>query len=223
MILSVILLNLFMSKNEAFPKNFTQHKFESLNFVNDNFVTSADERKIKRNSNSFLSNEEIFRNKITNPNQGNIENVDYKGFNFQSKHNKLRYKETKIIKLEKQGFLSGIIREFPSSSKLESVDQFLGIPYAEAPINSKRFMPPSNPLPWKGDEIFRANKMGPVCPQKLPDLTDPSGFSKGRYEQIKRLLPHLTPDRESEDCLYLNLYVRNDRSFGKFSFHHFSL
>lgn len=53
--------------------------------------------------------------------------------------------------------------------------------------------------------------MEAVCPQKLPNLNDPSGYNKGRYDQIKRLLPYLK--KESEDCLYLNLYVT---SYGKF-------
>lgn len=67
-----------------------------------------------------------------------------------------------------------------------------------------------------------ANKLPPVCPQKLPklDATTSSGgpggsssISKGRYNQLKRLFPYLKV--ESEDCLYLNLYVpRLGKIFG---------
>jgi neuroligin len=64
-------------------------------------------------------------------------------------------------------------------------------------------MPPGSPLPWEGYKIF--NKMGPVCPQNVPDLTRRDDYTNGRYDQIKRLLPYLK--NESEDCLYLNLYV----------------
>lgn len=103
----------------------------------------------------------------------------------------------------KQGRLIGVVREMHVQSRLRNVDQFLGIPYAEAPIGTRRFMPPSSPLPWHG--IKYANKLEAVCPQKLPNLEDPDGFNKGRYDQIKRLLPYL--QNESEDCLYLNLYV----------------
>lgn len=58
--------------------------------------------------------------------------------------------------------------------------------------------------------VRMANKLPPVCPQKLPklDATGPGGapsISKGRYNQLKRLFPYLKV--ESEDCLYLNLYV----------------
>lgn len=117
-------------------------------------------------------------------------------------HRSALYRMTKEVQV-KQGRLTGIVREMNVQSRLKDVDQFLGIPYAEAPIGSRRFMPPSSPLPWT--DVKRANKMEAVCPQKLPNLNDPNGYNKGRYDQIKRLLPYLK--RESEDCLYLNLYV----------------
>jgi len=105
----------------------------------------------------------------------------------------------------RQGRLKGIVRELNTQSdlRLQSVDQFLGIPYAEAPVGSRRFMPPSSPLLWH--DLKYAIKHASVCPQKLPNLSDPAGYNSGRYDQIKRLLPYLK--NESEDCLYLNLYV----------------
>lgn len=117
-------------------------------------------------------------------------------------HQKMPFRYTREVQI-KQGKIIGIVREMSPQLRLKNVDQFLGIPYAEAPIDSRRFMPPSPPLAWQG--IKYANKMGDVCPQKLPNLADANGFTKGRYDQIKRLLPFLT--NESEDCLYLNLYV----------------
>uniref|UniRef100_A0A1A9VW81 COesterase domain-containing protein n=1 Tax=Glossina austeni TaxID=7395 RepID=A0A1A9VW81_GLOAU len=42
----------------------------------------------------------------------------------------------------KQGRLIGIRRTFHSSTGLRDVDQYLGLPYAESPIGSRRFMPP---------------------------------------------------------------------------------
>lgn len=117
-------------------------------------------------------------------------------------HGGAPYRITREVQV-KQGRLTGIVREMQAQSRLKNVDQFLGIPYAEAPVESRRFMPPSSPLPWT--DVKRANRHEAVCPQKLPNLNDPSGYNKGRYDQIKRLLPYLK--RESEDCLYLNLYV----------------
>uniref|UniRef100_A0A182NLG0 Carboxylesterase type B domain-containing protein n=1 Tax=Anopheles dirus TaxID=7168 RepID=A0A182NLG0_9DIPT len=104
----------------------------------------------------------------------------------------------------KQGILRGFVRVMHPQSGLKNVDQYLGIPYAEAPVGSRRFMPPSAPIPWNG--LKMATKLSPVCPQNLPSLTNANNnYSKGRYDQIKRLLPYLKV--ESEDCLYLNLYV----------------
>lgn len=52
---------------------------------------------------------------------------------------KLQYTREIFIK---QGRLMGIKRNFPPSSGLRAVDQYLGLPYAEAPVGSRRFMPP---------------------------------------------------------------------------------
>jgi len=67
------------------------------------------------------------------------------------------------------------------------------------------------PLPWQGLKIAR--HLPPVCPQKLPDLS-PHGsenMSRGRHKHLSRLLPYLRT--ESEDCLYLNLYVPHEGEF----------
>ncbi|XP_037948999.1 neuroligin-3-like [Teleopsis dalmanni] len=111
---------------------------------------------------------------------------------------------TKEISL-KQGRLKGIIRRFNTSTGLRDVDQYLGLPFAEAPVGSRRFMPPGTPLPWQDLKIAR--HLPPVCPQKLPDINPQGGvkMASGRYSYLQRLLPYLKT--ESEDCLYLNVYV----------------
>ena len=48
----------------------------------------------------------------------------------------------------------------------KSVEVFLGVPYATAPIGSLRFMPPVTPTHWRGVRL--ANKLSHVCPQKFP-------------------------------------------------------
>lgn len=60
--------------------------------------------------------------------------------------------------------------------------------------------------PWTGLKQF--DTLSPVCPQNLPNINITDNISKGRYDQLKRLLPYLK--YESEDCLYLNLYVPHD-------------
>ncbi|XP_046803920.1 uncharacterized protein LOC111675505 [Lucilia cuprina] len=118
---------------------------------------------------------------------------------------KLQYTREIFIK---QGRLMGIKRNFQPSSGLRAVDQYLGLPYAEAPVGSRRFMPPGAALPWQG--LKMAHHLPPVCPQKLPDISlqGTAKMSKGRYKHLTRLLPYLKT--ENEDCLYLNVYVPNE-------------
>lgn len=60
---------------------------------------------------------------------------------------------------------------------------FRGIPYAEAPIGKRRFLPPAPPKVWTG--VRDALYFGPIAPQK--------GFAAN------------TTLRQSEDCLTLNI------------------
>ncbi|XP_071440393.1 neuroligin 4-like [Hetaerina americana] len=104
------------------------------------------------------------------------------------------------------------------------VDVFLGIPYATPPVRSNRFGPTRTPVPWDG--LRPADRLSPVCPQHFPDevlavsraleASSPAASAaaeaealrrmpRGRLESLKRLLPHLR--RQSEDCLYLNVYA----------------
>lgn len=99
----------------------------------------------------------------------------------------------------KYGELSGVIVTL--DRYLEGVEVFRGVPYASPPIGSLRFMPPVTGALWQGVKV--ADKFGPVCPQKLPELSDK--MPKGRVEYLKRLLPYLK--NQSEDCLYLNIYA----------------
>lgn len=99
----------------------------------------------------------------------------------------------------KYGELSGVIVTLDRN--LESVEVFRGVPYASPPIGSLRFMPPVSGALWGGVKV--ADKFGPVCSQKLPEINDK--MPKGRAEYLKRLLPYLK--NQNEDCLYLNIYA----------------
>ena len=72
--------------------------------------------------------------------------------------------------------------------KAEDHFEFLGIPYAEAPVGKLRFMPPEPVRPWT--ETLEATSNGPECPQV------PNPFLPGT-------------DDMSEDCLTLNIFTRN--------------
>lgn len=113
---------------------------------------------------------------------------------------------TSRIVRTKYGDVSGVIISL-DSRHLEPVEVFRGIPYAMPPTGSLRFMPPVSGALWSGVKI--ADKFSPVCPQRLPDISNETlalkKMPKGRLEYLKRLLPHL--QTQSEDCLYLNIYA----------------
>ncbi|XP_022250749.1 neuroligin-4, X-linked-like isoform X2 [Limulus polyphemus] len=105
----------------------------------------------------------------------------------------------------KYGPVRGFIHIFPKK-QLRSVEVFLGIPFASAPVGSLRFMPPVTPAPWRG--IWRADQFGPVCPQKYPEIQNTTtalkSMTPGRLAYFQRILPLL--QNQSEDCLFLNVY-----------------
>ncbi|XP_055592349.1 neuroligin-4, Y-linked isoform X2 [Uranotaenia lowii] len=85
------------------------------------------------------------------------------------------------------------------------VEAFLGVPYASPPVGSLRYMPPVTPSTWK--TIRLADSFSPVCPQLPPNKRSNHLFEvpQERLHSFRRLLPLLM--NQSEDCLYLNLYV----------------
>jgi len=113
---------------------------------------------------------------------------------------------TRIVQT-RYGKLQGLVLPMENQRHLKPVEVFLGIPYATPPVGSNRFSPTRTPSPWDGVRI--ADTMGPVCPQKLPDISNETAalerMPKGRVEYLKRLLPYLK--NQSEDCLYLNIYT----------------
>lgn len=112
---------------------------------------------------------------------------------------------TRIVRT-KYGDVSGMIVSL-DSRHLEPVEVFRGIPYAMPPTGSLRFMPPVSGALWSG--VKYADKFSPVCPQRLPDISNETlalkRMPKGRLDYLKRLLPYL--QNQSEDCLYLNIYA----------------
>jgi neuroligin len=115
----------------------------------------------------------------------------------------------------KTGAIRGIILEL-NSRHLEPVEVFRGVPYAAPPLGDLRYRPPTPPLAWSGTRL--ADTFGAVCPQRYPDISNRSAalltMPRGRYNHLKRLIPLLA--NQSEDCLFLNLYVPGSGKSGKF-------
>ncbi|CAI6362289.1 unnamed protein product [Macrosiphum euphorbiae] len=106
----------------------------------------------------------------------------------------------------KYGDVSGVIVT-PDNRRLDAVEVFRGVPYASPPVGSLRFMPPVTGSLWSGVKV--ADRFGPVCPQRLPNVSDETAalktMARGRMQYLRRLLPYL--QNQSEDCLYLNIYA----------------
>lgn len=101
------------------------------------------------------------------------------------------------------GKLRGVKVTLPNEI-LGPVEQYLGIPYALAPTGERRFQPPEPPMSWPG--IRNATQFPPVCPQFLEDrflLNDmlPVWFTANLDTVVTYV------QEQSEDCLYLNIYV----------------
>ncbi|XP_076271225.1 neuroligin 2 [Rhynchophorus ferrugineus] len=108
---------------------------------------------------------------------------------------------TRVVKT-KYGALRGVMIHIHPP-----VEAFLGVPYATPPVGSLRYMPPVTPSIWKNTRL--ADRFSAVCPQRPPDIGNRSEalleFPRGRLLYLEKLLPLLT--NQSEDCLYLNIYV----------------
>ncbi|KAG7314317.1 hypothetical protein KOW79_021620 [Hemibagrus wyckioides] len=86
---------------------------------------------------------------------------------------------------------------------LRPVDQYLGVPFAAPPTGVRRFAVPEPPAAWGG--LRNATRFAPVCPQSargnVHDITAPV-WATFNLDTMATYL-----QEQSEDCLYLNLYV----------------
>lgn len=123
----------------------------------------------------------------------------------------LVHKYSTRVVVTKYGPLRGVIiqRHFNQPP----IEAFLGVPYATPPLGSLRYMPPVTPSMWKSTRL--ADSFSPVCPQNLPEIGNRTEallkLPRGRLLYLEKLLPLLT--NQSEDCLYLNIYVPKGGKF----------
>jgi carboxylesterase type B len=119
---------------------------------------------------------------------------------------------TRVVRT-KYGPLRGVILQHNHPT----VEAFLGVPYASPPVGSLRYMPPVTPSMWRNPRL--ADSFSPVCPQRLPDIGNRTEalleLPRGRLLYLEKLLPLLV--NQSEDCLYLNLYVPRGGEYSHFA------
>ncbi|XP_036605407.1 liver carboxylesterase 1-like [Trichosurus vulpecula] len=84
----------------------------------------------------------------------------------------------------------------------KTVNVFLGVPFAKAPLGPLRFTPPQPAEPW--DYVKSTTTYPPMCSQGLVSGQLLSDLFTNREEKISLKM--------SEDCLYLNIYTPADLS-----------
>ncbi|XP_004633492.1 neuroligin-1 isoform X2 [Octodon degus] len=101
------------------------------------------------------------------------------------------------------GKIRGLKKEL-NNEILGPVIQFLGVPYAAPPTGEHRFQPPEPPSPWS--DIRNATQFAPVCPQNIIDGRLPEVMLPVWFTNNLDVVSSYVQD-QSEDCLYLNIYV----------------
>ncbi|XP_014407119.1 neuroligin-1 isoform X2 [Camelus dromedarius] len=101
------------------------------------------------------------------------------------------------------GKIRGVKKEL-NNEILGPVIQFLGVPYAAPPTGEHRFQPPEPPSPWS--DVRNATQFAPVCPQNIIDGRLPEVMLPVWFTNNLDVVSSYVQD-QSEDCLYLNIYV----------------
>ncbi|XP_073961324.1 fatty acyl-CoA hydrolase precursor, medium chain isoform X1 [Choristoneura fumiferana] len=125
----------------------------------------------------------------------------------------LSAKEPKQITLANQGTISGM---YITRFRTKKIAAYVGIPYAQPPVDLKRFQAPDyTTLPsWEGTR--NATIYAPDCLQTEPTNTDDvqqvplSKHDKLFMKLLESQLDEPKKKEFAEDCLYLNVYVPDD-------------
>ncbi|TMW46000.1 hypothetical protein DOY81_008917, partial [Sarcophaga bullata] len=86
------------------------------------------------------------------------------------------------------------LKVFPDSTRA-AVYAFLGVPYAQPPVDELRFAPPKYHMGW--NRTLQTMTLKPVCPQLSNTIYD-----EVATEEHSARIPEI-----AEDCLYLNIWV----------------
>lgn len=111
-------------------------------------------------------------------------------------------RDAPIINIPVQGQIMGF---YSKMFRTQTIVGYLGIPYAQPPIEDRRFAPPSqDPLPsWQG---IRNGTIPPM--QCWSDFRKPLRIHDEIFFKILGFDPRLSNTSQfSEDCLYLNIFL----------------
>lgn len=111
-------------------------------------------------------------------------------------------RDSPTVHIPDQGQIMGV---FLKMFRVQSIVAYLGIPYAQSPIEERRFAPPVvDPLPsWEG--IRNASQLASSC---WSDNRQPMKIHDEIFYKILGIDPKKSDSSQfSEDCLYLNIYI----------------
>ncbi|KIJ09787.1 hypothetical protein PAXINDRAFT_102175 [Paxillus involutus ATCC 200175] len=89
-----------------------------------------------------------------------------------------------------------------------SVNEFLGIPFAQPPTGQLRFQLPQALPPY--DASFSATAYGPACPQQATEIPVVSGLPAATLDYLTLLNNSIVITPAAEDCLTLNVIAPSD-------------
>ncbi|XP_072492071.1 cocaine esterase-like isoform X2 [Notamacropus eugenii] len=98
-----------------------------------------------------------------------------------------------LIRTTESGQIQGTQISIKGIDKVVNV--FLGIPFAKPPLGALRFSPPQPPDSWSN--VRNATAHPPMCLQDVVTLE----------KMLKLIKMNIPVSANSEDCLYLNIYV----------------
>ncbi|KAM3965878.1 LOW QUALITY PROTEIN: carboxylesterase 1E [Aphomia sociella] len=123
----------------------------------------------------------------------------------------LSAREPRQINLANQGTISGM---YITRFRTKRIAAYVGIPFAQPPLDFRRFAPPEFTELPKWEEVRNMTIYAPDCMQTDPKDEDVQNPLPKHDELFNKLLEsQLEEPRKkdfSEDCLYLNVYVPDD-------------
>lgn len=117
-------------------------------------------------------------------------------------------RDAPVITIPDQGQLSGF---FIKMFRTQTIIGYLGVPYASAPIEERRFMPPFPAETWEG--IRNGTVFQKSC---WSVFRMPMRFHDEIFSKMLGINPKTSNiSHFSEDCLYLNIFAP-DGNYGRF-------
>ncbi|KAJ0174722.1 hypothetical protein K1T71_009830 [Dendrolimus kikuchii] len=120
-------------------------------------------------------------------------------------------REPKQINLANQGTITGM---YITRFRTKRIAAYIGIPYAQPPVDMRRFTPPEHTDLPQWDGVRNATIFAPDCMQIDPKQEDVQYPLRKHDELFMNLLESQMEEPRkkeySEDCLYLNVYVPDD-------------